>query len=117
MSITTVIKSVVPLLDRVLVRRLKTITKTRGGIVLPDNVVGKVNQGMVIACGPGKFEAGTKIAMILKVGDKVLLPEYGGTKVDLEDNETYFLFRESDILAKIKEYQKLNTKKTTIKLL
>lgn len=112
MSLTTVIKSVVPLLDRVLVRRMKTITKTKGGIVLPDNVIGKVNQGIVIACGPGKYEAGNKISLMLKVGDKVLLPEYGGTKVDLEDNETYFLFRESEILAKIKEHQNLNTKRT-----
>lgn len=108
MPITKVIKSVVPLLDRVLVRRVKTITKTKGGIVLPDNVVGKVNRGIVIACGPGRVEDGNKITMNLKVGDQVLLPEYGGTKVDLEDNETYLLFNESDILAKIKEYH-LNT--------
>ncbi|KAK0166983.1 hypothetical protein PV327_004438 [Microctonus hyperodae] len=95
-------KRVIPLLDRVLVQRAEAITKTKGGIVIPEKVQQKVLQASVVAVGPGaRNEAGKHVPLSVKVGDIVLLPEYGGTKVQLEDEKEFHLFRESDILAKL----------------
>ncbi|KAI5645522.1 chaperonin 10 kd subunit domain-containing protein [Phthorimaea operculella] len=96
-------RKLIPLLDRVLIKRAEAVTKTAGGIVIPDKAQGKVLHGEVIAVGPGaRKDNGDFIPPLVKVGDKVLLPEYGGTKVSLEsDDKEYHLFRESDILAKI----------------
>lgn len=96
-------KKLIPLLDRVLIKRAEAITKTAGGIVIPEKAQSKVLHGEVVAVGPGaRKENGDFIPVLVKVGDKVLLPEYGGTKVSLEhDEKEYHLFRESDILAKI----------------
>lgn len=59
-------------------------------------------QGTVIAVGPGaRNQNGDHVALQVKVGDQVLLPEYGGTKVELEENKEFHLFREADILAKV----------------
>ncbi|XP_013140243.1 PREDICTED: 10 kDa heat shock protein, mitochondrial-like [Papilio polytes] len=97
------LKNLIPLLDRVLIKRAEAITKTAGGIVIPEKAQSKVLHGEVIAVGPGaRKENGEFIPVLVKVGDKVLLPEYGGTKVSLDnDDKEYHLFRESDILAKI----------------
>nr|CAH8866396.1 unnamed protein product [Trichobilharzia regenti] len=76
-----------PLFDRVLVQRFEAETKSKGGIMLPEKSKGKVLEGTVVAHGPGvKNEKGEIIPMCVTVGDKVFLPEYGGTKVVLEDN-------------------------------
>lgn len=48
------------------------------------------------------FQKGDLVPLAVKVGDQVLLPEYGGTKVEIEEKE-YHLFRESDLLAKIEQ--------------
>ncbi|XP_050453119.1 10 kDa heat shock protein, mitochondrial-like isoform X1 [Cataglyphis hispanica] len=96
------VKRLIPLFDRVLVQRAEAITKTKGGIVLPEKAQAKVLRGTVIATGPGaKNDKGEHVPLSIKIGDVVLLPEYGGTKVELEDNREYHLFRESDILAKV----------------
>ncbi|RZF35929.1 hypothetical protein LSTR_LSTR008499 [Laodelphax striatellus] len=96
------IKKLVPMFDRVLVLRAEAVTKTKGGIVIPEKSQGKVLHGTVIAVGPGaRNNNGELIPTQIKVGDQVLLPEYGGTKVELEENKEYHLFRESDILAKL----------------
>ncbi|XP_034186742.1 10 kDa heat shock protein, mitochondrial isoform X1 [Osmia lignaria lignaria] len=96
------IKRLVPLFDRVLIQRAEAATKTKGGIVLPEKAQAKVLQGTVVAIGPGqRNEKGEHIPLTIKVGDVVLLPEYGGTKVELEENKELHLFRESDILAKL----------------
>ncbi|XP_055697574.1 10 kDa heat shock protein, mitochondrial [Phlebotomus papatasi] len=96
-------KRLLPLLDRVLVQRAEAITKTKGGIVIPEKAQAKVLQATVVAVGPGaRNKNGDHIPPAVKVGDSVLLPEFGGTKVELaDDNKEYHLFRESDILAKI----------------
>ncbi|XP_028292937.1 10 kDa heat shock protein, mitochondrial isoform X2 [Gouania willdenowi] len=92
-----------PLFDRVLVERLMAETKTKGGIMLPDKAQGKVLQATVVAVGPGAInQKGVVQPLSVKVGEKVLLPEYGGTKVVLEDKD-YFLFRDGDILGKYVE--------------
>ena len=75
-----------PLLNRVLVQRLAAETKTKAGIMLPEKSLGKVLQGTVVSVGPGaRMENGTIVPTTVSVGDKVLLPEYGGTKVTLDD--------------------------------
>ncbi|KAI8119904.1 hypothetical protein FF38_10857 [Lucilia cuprina] len=97
------VKRIIPMLDRILVQRAETLTTTKGGIVLPEKAQGKMMHGTVVAVGPGARNAqtGATIPMDVKAGDRVLLPEYGGTKVELEDKKEYLLFRESDILAKV----------------
>lgn len=102
MAAANAIKRLVPLFDRVLIQRAEAATKTKGGIVLPEKAQAKVLQGTVVAVGPGqRNEKGQHVPLSIKVGDMVLLPEYGGTKVELEDNKEFHLFRESDILAKV----------------
>nr|XP_019961405.1 PREDICTED: 10 kDa heat shock protein, mitochondrial [Paralichthys olivaceus] len=92
-----------PLFDRVLVERLTAETVTKGGIMLPEKAQGKVLQATVMAVGPGSVnQKGDIQAVSVKVGEKVLLPEYGGTKIVLEDKD-YFLFRDADILGKYTE--------------
>uniref|UniRef100_A0A8C7VQC3 10 kDa heat shock protein, mitochondrial n=1 Tax=Oncorhynchus mykiss TaxID=8022 RepID=A0A8C7VQC3_ONCMY len=92
-----------PMFDRVLVERLAAETMSKGGIMLPEKAQGKVLQATVVAVGPGSTnQKGYLTPMSVKIGEKVLLPEYGGTKVHLEDKE-YFLFRDADILGKYVE--------------
>ncbi|VDN50731.1 unnamed protein product [Dracunculus medinensis] len=68
--------------------------------MLPEKSHGKVLEATVIAAGPGAVDKdGKNLPMSVKVGDRVLLPEYGGTKVVVDDKE-YHIFRESDILGK-----------------
>jgi chaperonin GroES len=93
-------RSLRPLSDRVLVKRGAKESVTASGIYLPTDRTKDPNEGEVIAVGPGEKDVtGTLHPVTLKVGDKVLLPEYGGTKVKIGDDEV-FLFRESDILGK-----------------
>ncbi|XP_011919413.1 PREDICTED: uncharacterized protein LOC105587615 [Cercocebus atys] len=89
------------LFDRlVLVERTAAETVTKGGIMLPEKSQGKVLQAIVVAVGLGCKGKGGEIQPVsVKVGDKVLLPECGGTKVVLGDKD-YFLFRDGDILDK-----------------
>ncbi|CAH1395300.1 10 kDa heat shock protein, mitochondrial [Halyomorpha halys] len=96
------IKKLMPMFDRVLVLRAEAVTKTKGGIVIPEKSQGKVLHGTVVAVGPGaRNQNGELVPPQVSVGDNVLLPEYGGTKVDIEENKEYHLFRETDILAKL----------------
>lgn len=92
-----------PLANRVLVRRAEQISKTTSGIYLPESAQSKPNEAEVIAVGPGAKNAeGNTIAMSVKPGDKVLLPEYGGTEVKLGD-DTFHLFRDEDILGRYED--------------
>lgn len=95
-------RRLIPLLDRVLVERFAPEVKSKGGIMLPEKAGGvKVHSGTVVATGPGgrNETTGATVPVAVKEGDRVLLPEYGGQKVEIENKE-YFLFRETDILAK-----------------
>lgn len=93
-------KKFIPMFDRVLVERFAPEVKTKSGIMIPEKAQGKVLQATVVATGQGsKNEKGEIKPVSVSVGDKVMLPEYGGTKVILEDQE-YFLFRDGDILGK-----------------
>lgn len=96
---SNVLKSFKPLYDRVLVERVAAETKTKGGIMLPEKSQGKVLEATVVSAGLGlRNEKGELVALTVKPGDRVLLPEYGGTKVIVEDKE-YSIFRESDLLG------------------
>ncbi|KAI8457023.1 chaperonin 10-like protein, partial [Phakopsora pachyrhizi] len=97
------ISSLRPLLDRVLVQRIKPETKTASGIFLPSSATEKqIPEATVLAAGPGgRDRDGKIIPMELKAGDKVLLPSYGGQSVKVGEEE-YHLFRDSEILAKFK---------------
>ena len=89
-----------PLGDRVVVKPMPKEEVTKGGIVLPDTVKEKPQEGKVIAVGPGKMtEDGKRIPMDIKVGDTVIYAKYGGTDIK-EDDDELIILRESDILAK-----------------
>ncbi|KAM9305574.1 10 kDa heat shock protein, mitochondrial [Gastrophryne carolinensis] len=93
-------KNFLPLFDRVLVERFCQETVTKGGIMLPEKSQGKVLQATVVAVGEGsKGKNGENLPVSVTVGERVLLPEYGGTKIVLDDKE-YFLFRDGDLLGK-----------------
>uniref|UniRef100_A0A7S2SH55 10 kDa chaperonin n=1 Tax=Eucampia antarctica TaxID=49252 RepID=A0A7S2SH55_9STRA len=93
-------RSLAPLGDRILIRRAAKEVQTAGGIYLPTDTTKSPNEGDVIAVGPGIRDVSGALHMpTLKAGDKVLLPEYGGTTVKVEDDE-FQLFREDDILGK-----------------
>ncbi len=89
-----------PLADRLVVKPIEKEEVTKGGIVLPDTVKEKPQEGKIIAVGPGRLsEDGKRIAMEVKVGDIVLYAKYGGTEIKI-DGEEVIILRESDILAK-----------------
>lgn len=93
------LRRLIPLLDRVLVERIVAPTKSAGGVLLPESAVPKVNEGVVLAVGPGRrTKDGTLLPPSVKEGDKVLLPEYGGALVKM-DNKELFLFRDEEILG------------------
>ena len=88
-----------PLNDRVLVKRIEEVQVTKGGIVIPDTAKEKPIEGQVIAVGPGKMsDAGNRMALQLKEGDRVLFGKYAGTEIKMEGEE-YLMMREEDILA------------------
>ena len=81
-------------------KRAAKEVQTASGIYLPADNTKDPNEGEVVAVGPGERDASGSLHQVnLGVGDKVLLPEYGGTKVKIDDEEL-FLFRVSDILGK-----------------
>jgi len=89
-----------PLADRLVVKPIEREEVTKGGIVLPDTAKEKPQEGKVLAVGPGRLsDDGKRIAMEVKVGDRVIYAKYGGTEIKIEDEELVIL-RESDILAK-----------------
>lgn len=88
-----------PLGDRVLVKRIDSEEKTKGGIIIPDSAKEKPLEGEVMAVGPGRtFDNGQIKPMSLKVSDRVLFAKYAETEVKLEGN-SFLLLREDDILG------------------
>lgn len=92
-----------PLGDRVVIKQLEAESKTKGGIVLPDTVKEKPQQGEVLAVGKGKvLENGQLVALEVKVGDKILYGKYSGNEITTKDGEELIIIKEDDILAIIK---------------
>ena len=88
-----------PLHDRVVIRRFEGEEKTKGGILIPDTVKEKPQEGEVIAVGPGaRDESGKLIPLELKKGDKVLFGKWSGSEVKI-DGEELLIMKESDIMG------------------
>jgi len=88
-----------PLHDRVLVRRVESEEKTKGGLIIPDSAKEKPQEGEVVACGEGaRKDSGDLIPMGVKAGDKILFGKWSGTEVKI-DNEDLLIMKESDILG------------------
>jgi chaperonin GroES len=91
----------VPLADRVVITPLKQDEVTASGLVIPDTVKEKPQQGEVVAVGPGRTDDdGKRIALEVSVGDRILYAKYTGTEIKLDNNE-YIVLNEKDILAKL----------------
>ena len=90
-----------PLDDRVVVEPIEAEQTTAGGIVLPDSAKEKPQRGTVVAVGPGRLlDSGQRGDLSVAVGDEVIYGKYGGTDIELNEDEVKIL-RESDILAKV----------------
>ena len=88
-----------PLGDRVVIKPMEREEMTKSGIVLPDTAKEKPQEGMILAIGPGAFDAdGKRIAMDVKVGQKVLYGKYAGTEFKIDDDEL-LIVSQKDILA------------------
>ena len=89
-----------PLGDRVVVKPIEKEEVSKGGIVLPDTAKEKPQEGEVIAVGPGRLgDDGKRLAIDMKVGDRVIYAKYAGTEVEVDD-EKLLIMHESDIMAK-----------------
>jgi chaperonin GroES len=92
---------VIPLHDRVLLKRLEEQEVKKGGIIIPDTAKEKPLEAEVIAVGNGRVtEDGKVIPLDVKKGDKVLIGKFSGTEVTIGDVE-HVIVREEEILAKI----------------
>jgi chaperonin GroES len=92
-------KRIIPLLNRIVVKKIEPKNTTSSGIILnkPDSQT----YGVILEAGPGQFDnTGKVIPLGVKVGDTVMLPEFGGQKVKLGEQELY-IFRDTDIVAKM----------------
>ena len=92
-----------PLHDRVLVRRVQSDEKTKGGLIIPDSAKEKPAEGKVMAVGNGKLDDdGKRIPLEIKKGDRILFGKYSGTEVKIEGEE-HLVMREDDVLAVIEK--------------
>ena len=90
---------IVPLGDKVVLRRQEAEETTAGGIVLPDAARDKPQKGEVVAVGDGHVrDDGSRVALTVKEGDRVIFSSYAGDEIRIGDDE-FLLLRESDILA------------------
>ncbi|MFC0220698.1 chaperonin GroES [Pseudochelatococcus lubricantis] len=88
-----------PLHDRVVVRRVDSEEKTKGGIIIPDTAKEKPQEGIIVAVGLGaRDEDGERITPDVKEGDRVLFGKWSGTEVKI-DGEDLLIMKESDILG------------------
>src|SRR5262245_45875082 len=88
-----------PLGGRVIVEPIEQEEMTAGGIILPETAKEKPQEGKIMAAGPGDRDAeGKRIAMDVKVGDRVLYAKYSGTDVKLAGKKMLIL-RESGLLS------------------
>jgi chaperonin GroES len=91
--------NITPLHDRVIVRRIEEGEQVRGGIIIPDSAKEKPQEGEVVAAGAGKYkEDGTRQALDVKPGDRVLFGKYSGSEIKL-DGEELLIMREDEILG------------------
>ena len=90
-----------PLHDRVVVRRLESEEKTKGGIIIPDTAKEKPQEGEVVAVGPGaRNDKGELVALDVKAGDRILFGKWSGTEVKI-DGEDLLIMKETDVMGVI----------------
>ena len=88
-----------PINDRVLVERVEEEQKTAGGIIIPDTVKEKPQEGKIIAAGPGKMgDDGKRTPLSVKEGDRILFSKYAGTEIQIGGVDQIFM-KEDDILG------------------
>ncbi|ARO23188.1 co-chaperone GroES [Rhizobium sp. S9] len=88
-----------PLHDRILVRRVDSEEKTKGGIIIPDTAKEKPQEGEVIAVGPGaRNDAGQIQPLDVKVGDRILFGKWSGTEIKI-NGEDLLIMKESDVMG------------------
>ncbi len=88
-----------PLHDHILVERIEAENKTKGGIIIPDTAQEKPMEGKIIAVGEGAYDNnGKRVALDVKVGNRVLFKKWGGTEVKIDGKELIIL-KEADVLA------------------
>ena len=88
-----------PLHDRILVRRVESEEKTKGGIIIPDTAKEKPQEGEVIAVGPGaRNDAGKIQALDVKAGDRILFGKWSGTEIKI-NGEDLLIMKESDVMG------------------
>ena len=92
--------NITPLHDRVIIKRIEEgVNQTAGGLYIPDTAKEKPQEGEVIAAGQGKYkEDGTRQALDVKAGDRVLFGKYSGSEIKL-DGEEFIIMREDEILG------------------
>lgn len=90
-----------PLADRVVIKPMAREERTKSGIYLPDTATKeKPQEGTVIAVGPGRLlDNGQRVAVDVKVGDRVVFAKYAGTEFKTEDEEEFIIISEKDIMA------------------
>jgi chaperonin GroES len=91
--------NIIPLHDRVVVRRLEEKESVKGGIIIPDTAKEKPQEGEVIAVGAGKMEKGKRIPLDVTVGDRILFGKYTGSDIQI-DGQEFLILREEEILAR-----------------
>jgi chaperonin GroES len=90
-----------PLHDRVVIRRIEAEAKTKGGIIIPDTVKEKPQEGEVVAVGSGvRDDSGNLVALDVKAGDRILFGKWSGTEVKV-NGEDLLIMKESDIMGVI----------------
>jgi len=88
-----------PLHDRILVRRVESEEKTKGGIIIPDTAKEKPQEGEVIAVGRGaRNDAGQIQVLDVKVGDRILFGKWSGTEIKI-NGEDLLIMKESDVMG------------------
>jgi chaperonin GroES len=92
-----------PLHDRVVVRRLESEERTKGGIIIPDTAKEKPQEGEVVAVGPGARDENGKVqALDVKAGDRIIFGKWSGTEVKI-DGEELLIMKESDIMGVLEQ--------------
>ncbi len=98
-------KKLTPLINRVLIKKVELSAKTKSGIILSSKE-SVANVGKVVAVGPGNFnEQGVRTPVSVAVGATVLLPDFGGQKIDLQTGE-FYIFRDTELIGVLDEESK-----------
>jgi chaperonin GroES len=91
-------RRVLPLLNRVIIQKVEAPKQTAGGILIPTTTDQDLQIGTVVATGPGVHEEGQFRECLVKTGQKVLLPSYGGQIVEMNDNK-FYIYRDTEIVG------------------